>query len=161
METKYVNNFTLMKTTTQVRDQCLCTNSDPDWDENTSAIFWRGGCKLRHGGNRRKWSDPDFFNGFCREDGGDYFYGDFFSKTCMWLSISSRKNGRREIENHLWRENKFDRVKLLMKMVEQWNAAAGDTLNEGGRRRLGFVCEWDSFSDFLWWTERKITMKWV
>ena len=26
METKYVNNFTLMKTTTQVRDQCLCTH---------------------------------------------------------------------------------------------------------------------------------------
>ncbi len=42
-----------------------------------------------------------FFNGFCREDGGDYFYGDGFSKTCMWLTRSSRKNGRREIENHL------------------------------------------------------------
>jgi hypothetical protein len=42
-----------------------------------------------------------FFNGFCREDGGDYFYGDGFSKTCMWLSRSSRKIGRLEIENHL------------------------------------------------------------
>ena len=77
-----------MKTTTKVRDQNI-----QDWDVNTSALFWRGGCKLRHGGNRR--------NGFCREDGGDYFYGDGFSKTCMWLTRSSRKNGRREIENHL------------------------------------------------------------
>ena len=49
METKYVNNFTLMKTTTKVRDQNI-----QDWDVNTSALFWRCGCKLRHGGNRRK-----------------------------------------------------------------------------------------------------------
>ena len=41
-------------------------------------------------------------NGFCREDGGDGF-----SKTCMWLTRSSRK----------------DRMKMV---------AAGDTLKEGG-----------------------------
>ncbi|RHN40176.1 hypothetical protein MtrunA17_Chr8g0351911 [Medicago truncatula] len=38
-----------------------------------------------------------FLNGFCREDGGDSFYGDGFSKACTWMSRSSRKDGRREI----------------------------------------------------------------
>jgi hypothetical protein len=26
-----------------------------------------------------------FLNGVCREDGGDSFYGDGFSKACTWM----------------------------------------------------------------------------
>jgi hypothetical protein len=38
-----------------------------------------------------------FLNGFCRGDGGDSFYDDDFSKSCMWLSRSSQKDGCRDI----------------------------------------------------------------
>ncbi|KEH31143.1 hypothetical protein MTR_4g091055 [Medicago truncatula] len=78
METKYVKNLTLMKTTAQI---WKTRKLFPGAVVASSGVVVTGeGCPFLI-----------FLNGICREDGGDSFYGDGFSKMKMVEQCNDRR----------------------------------------------------------------------